>query len=92
MSLSKSRDSTAAASSTLWSVHFPLTAGDLYSQAELPDQPFSAVGAQVGFGLEPLWRQVVILPVGCLFCCQTGCRRVLGGALIPGNESSYSGG
>lgn len=37
--------------------------GDVNSQAELSDQSFSAGGARVGFGLQPLRRGVAVLPM-----------------------------
>lgn len=61
--------------------------GEVYSQAELSDQSFPAVAARVGFGLQPLWRWVAVLPMWRLVCGQTGCSRVLGRALIPEEQS-----
>lgn len=36
-----------------------MTDDGVYSQAELSDQPFPASATGVGFGLQPLWREVL---------------------------------
>lgn len=66
-----------------------LIKGDVYSQAELSDKSFSAVGACVGFGLEPLRRWVALLPVRRFICSETGCSRVLRRALIPEDQNHH---
>lgn len=63
--------------------------GNVYSQAELSDQSFSAVAAWVDLGLQPLWCRVEVLPMGCFVCSQTRCSRVLGRALIPEVQSHH---
>lgn len=61
--------------------------GDMNSQAELSDQTFPAVGAGVGFGLEPLRSRTLVLSVGRFVCGQTGCGRVLRQVPTPEDQS-----
>lgn len=60
------------------------------SQAELSDEPFPAVAARGGFGLQPLRRGVTLLPVWHLLCGEAGRSRVLGRVLIPAGQNPTS--